>query len=248
MKRINVDTNNLYRAYQAGACFREIGKQFDMSWATVRQRFIRAKLPLRSISESHRIAASHASQEERSRRAASAHNAVRDKRQTFEHRCKIALTREQRGLGISRIERQCLAFLEESGFNCIPQKAIGPYNVDIAITELPITVEIFGGHWHTTGRHARRFRKRIDYILNAGWYPIIVWVTRDYPLEIGAIKHIVSFAKKFSSSKTIRRQEQMIRGDGQPTSIGKCKFNNLPIIHGSQPRNKTTGHYTSSLR
>jgi len=244
MKRFNIDTNNLYRIYQSGALLIDIAKQFGISWDCVRQRFIRAGLPLRSISESHRIAASRVSQEERSRRVAAAHNAIRNKRQSFEHRCKIALTREQKGLGISRIERRCLYFLEERGFKCIAQKAIGSYNVDIAITKPPITVEIFGGHWHASGRHADRFRKRIDYILNAGWHPIIVWVTRDYPFEIGVIKYIVSVAEKLSSNKSIRRQEHMIRGDGELTSIGKRKFNNLPIISSSQTRDKATGRYT----
>lgn len=247
IRRQGFSTDEAVRLYQGGALFVDIAKKFNVHWMVVRRVIINAGITPRSTSDVKFIMASRMSREERRRQSLAAHDAVRGKSQSFEHRCKIALTKERKGSGITRVEQYCLSLLEDQGFTCIPQKAIGPYNVDIAITELSIIVEIFGGQWHASGHHAARFRKRTDYILNAGWCPIIIWVTRDYPLEIGAIKYIVAFAKKMSRDKSARRKEQMIYGNGQTASLGKRKLNDLPVIVRPNPRDKATGRYASCI-
>ena len=247
-RNLSFDRDEAIRLYRDGALFVDLAERFNVHWMVVRRVIINAGVKLRPYSEIQRIKASRLTKQERARHSKAAHDAVRGKSQSLEHRRKIALTREDRGVGISRIELSCKNLLEDRGFTCIPQKAIGSYNVDVAITEPPIAVEIFGGHWHAHGSHAARFRKRIDYIINSGWHPIIIWVTRDYPLEIGAIEYIVSFAKKISGNKSFRCKEQMIFGNGQVTSLGKRKLNGLPVISRPHPRNKATGRYTPLSR
>jgi very-short-patch-repair endonuclease len=247
MKRINIDLDNLLQMYKSGMLLCEIGKHFGVSWLTVRNRLIEIGHPLRSLSETRQITVSHMTQEERSRYARAAHDAVRGIRRTMEDLCKRAKGKELRQSHVTRIELICVRMLEDFGFSCITQKAIGPYNVDIAITKPPIAVEIFGGHWHSTGRHAARFRKRFDYIINAGWLPVIIWVSRDYPLEIGAIKYIVSLAKKMRRGESVRSKEHMIWGHGKPTLIGEHKFNNRPGKPGPTSRDNATGRFTSRI-
>jgi len=131
---------------------------------------------------------------------------------------------------MTRTEQLLCEWLAHENVKCTPQKAVGPYNVDVALDEFPIAVEIFGGHWHSYGRHATRFRKRFDYLLNAGWLPVIIWVTRNHPLEIGAAKYIISLTKKLRSGKALIRKEQMIHGGGQPCAIGKNKLDSVAIV------------------
>lgn len=247
MERIDININDLLKLYNSGMLLCELGEYFGVNYNVIRNRLIEIGYPLRSISESHKISASRSTPEERRRRAKAAHDAVRGKRQSFEHRCKIAKTREIKQVGITRIERIAGKMLVDYGFSIVFQKAIGKYNVDIAITKPSIAVEIFGGHWHTTGHHAARFRKRIDYIINSGWLPVIIWVTRNYPLEIGAIKYIISLSKKLSSGKTMGSKEHMIRGDGKFTMIGEHKLNNRSGKVSPNPRDNTTGRYTSRI-
>jgi very-short-patch-repair endonuclease len=239
----NID--DLCRSYGSGSLESDLSKKFGVTYQAIHRWLVKRDIPLRSISESHRIASARASKEERARRATAAHDAVRGKRQTLEHRCKIAKSIEKNPIMANRDEIMCAAALEERGFQCTIFKAIGKYNVDIAIAEPSIAVEIFGGYWHTTPRHAARYRKRFDYLLNCGWLPIIIWTSTIVPLGPGAIEYIVALAEKIRRGESIGRQEQMILGNGKPSAIGKRKLNNLTPIQGPTPRNNSTGRYTS---
>src|SRR3989304_3140085 len=245
MRRIlkKSDIDESVRLYKSGLLYADIATKFGVHWMVVRYAIKKAGVKSRSLSEVAYIMNSRLSEKERARKARAAHDAVRGKCQSFEHRMKIALAREKKGIGISRIESCFMTMLEKAGFHCVPQKAIGPYNVDIAITEAAVAVEIFGGQFHTTGRSAGRFRKRFDYLFNEGWHPIVIWVTRDYPLEIGAVEYVVAFAEKIGRGESMGRKGQMIRGGGKPPAIGKNKFDGRPVILRPNPRNKTTGRY-----
>lgn len=244
----NLDVDNLCRLYEAGWHVVDLAKKFSVSRPVIGRQLRERGVTLRSISESHRIAASRASQEERTRRASAAHDAVRGKRQSMEHRCKIAISKETLQSHSTRIEQVLASRLRRRGLTVIPQKAIGPYNVDLAITEPPIAVEIFGGHWHAGGRHASRFKKRLNYIINQGWTPVFVWVDKSYPLEVGAIKHIIALVEQIRRGEPVRRQEQMIYGNGNPSTLGESKLYGLPVIPGPHPRDNSTGRFNPRTR
>lgn len=187
---------------------------------------------------------SQTSPEERIRLTDAAHAAVRGVRQTDEHRCKIAVNRETSHQWVSRTETILVEMLNERGIACTQQKAIGRYNVDIALDEFPIIVEIYGGGWHAYGRHAARYPERTKYLLDCGLDVIIIWVdAKVYPLESGAADYIVSVLDKLGSQKPARGKEHMIRGNGQSTSIGQRKFNNLPVIPSSECMDDVTGQF-----
>ncbi len=217
--------NDLFKRYLAGESAQALAKVFKIDRATIRKRLIRAGITPRGRSQAMYARMARTSPAERQRLTASAHDAVRGRRHSAEQRCKIALTRERNRTGISRKEHLLANALRAEGLNPIHQKAFGRYNVDISLTQSAIAVEVFGGHWHTTGAHAARFRKRCDYLINAGWTPVIVWVTPNYPIERGIIDYIVALDQALRRSKPVRRQEHVLRGDGQPTAIGKANLN-----------------------
>lgn len=232
--RVALDDSAICDRYIAGETEQALARAFGVSRSAIKRRLINAGIIRRTMSEAHRLRASKMTASERSAQAAAAHDAVRNRRQTDEHRCKIALTNEVRQHNVSRIDRRCAALLEARGVACIINKAVGRYNVDVALTESRIAVEVFGGHWHTTGRAARRFRKRFDYIIDSGWLPVVVWVTPDCPLESGAIKYIIALAERLSLDESLRTQEHVIRGDGQPTGIGKSQLDYRAVIGGDK--------------
>jgi len=208
--------------YEAGMSPSLIEKKIGVSSAGVELRGMREAQQVRSI---------RMTQEEKNTLVANAHAAVRGCTHSEEHRAKIAKTNEIKGNHIFRTEKIIGDSLAKHGLTITYQKAIGRYNVDVAVHEGSIAVEIFGGGWHGKGRHAERFVKRCDYLLDNGWLPLIVWVDgRRHPLEYGAIKYIVSLSKALCSGESVRRQEQMIWGNGDITVCGCFDFNYRPAI------------------
>lgn len=242
-----IDSTEIAARYLAGTPIQTLATDNGVSADVITLRLDREGVKRRDRHEVALLRASQTPPEVRSRNAEAAHAAVRGRRHPFEEQCQRAATREARELGVSRIERMTRRLLEERGFSTCVQKAVGPYNIDVAINEPPIAVEIFGGHWHTAGRHAARFRKRTDYLIDSGWIPVFIWVTRDYPLELGAIEYVVSLAEQMRRGEPVRRQEHMIRGDGQPSAVGECHLNNRPVIPGPQPRDDTSGRFTPRI-
>lgn len=229
-----LDIKTLCKSYLAGESAQALARRLNVSRPTINRRLLKAGIKIRSRSAACLLRTSKMTAAERSAQAAAAHDAVRGRRQTEEHRCKIALTNEVRQHNVSQTDRLCAEMFLARGFACKINKAVGRYNIDVALTEYRIAVEIFGGNWHTAGRHAKRFRKRFDCIIDAGWLPVVIWVSRDYPLESGAIEYVTTLMQNAALDESLRTQEHVIRGDGQPTGIGKSQLDYRAVIGGDK--------------
>lgn len=242
-----IDIQKLIRLYNSGMSINQLARRFHTTRRTIDKRLKDNGIVTRTPSEAMYVRMRQTTAEERARMVKAAHAAARGRRQSFEELCRHSAGREAVAKSGSRIEEICRNELELRGFGTVPQKAIGPYNIDIALTEYPIAVEIFGGNWHASGDHAVRFKERVKYILDSGWHIVIIWVIRDYPLEVGAIDYIVSLAELISSGEAERCQEHMIRGDGQFHAIGYYKLHDIPVKPGPQPRDNSTGRFISRI-
>jgi len=231
MRKIKLDINDIKNRYAAGEAVSSMAKNLSVSRTVIVRRLKELGLSIRSGSDANKLRMSRLSVSEKLALTSAAHDAVRGVSQSEEHRRKIAHCIESKGLFDSICEEK---FSDMLGVPCTPQKAIGRYNVDIALDEFPIAVEIFGGHWHTTGHHARRFRKRFDFIINSGWIPVIIWVTKDYPVGIEAAKYVISLAEALSAGKPVGRQEHVIRGDGNVTAVGKSNLDYRATVGGDK--------------
>lgn len=226
MKRSDFDIDYLINLYNRGEPIQALSKRFGVSRSTLKRRFVERGVIIRGNREAQTIRMSRTTKEDRLRFSSAAHAAVRGSKRPIEEKYKTAITRERKQLGISPVEDICKRMLEERGFTCKSQKAIGPYNIDIALTEFSIAVEIFGGGWHAQGRVSARFSKRVKYLLDSDWLPVIIWVdSRWFPFGVGAVDYIVSLVDKISSDKTLRSKKHMIRGDGEIFTIRKKEFN-----------------------
>ena len=222
--RPSLDTVEVVRRYIAGESMKALAREFGCSSGPVHRILVEAGVAIRGNVEAVIMSTREKSPEDRKRWAVAANAAVRGKAQTEEHRRKIAQTRERDVMGASPAEFVCADMLRERGYPCTLQKAIGRYNVDLALDEVPVAVEIFGGYWHTHARHATRFRKRFDHILDAGWFPVIVWTRGNCPVQIGAIDYIIALAERVNRGETVPRQEFMIRGNGKPSAVSQDHF------------------------
>jgi len=241
-KLSDAQARDVCRRYVEGESELSLSKVFAVARGGIRGYLLRGGVSIRTISEANKIRMARLTPAERLALTAPAHSAVRGKAQSKEHRRKIAATRERLELGVSPGEKRLAHWLRRRGFHSVLQKAIGPYNIDVALEESRVAVDVFGGNWHAGGRHAARFRKRFDYISDRGWIPVIIWITGDYPLQREAIDYIVTLAKRGNASKAPGCQEHVIRGDGKPTGIGKSNLDYRAVVGGDKTGDLVRGH------
>ena len=245
-ERVSLDINDLVRRYLAGESVKQASKRLGVGRPTIIRRLANAGVTIRNRSEAmfNRMAVTPKS--ERTRLASFAHNAIRGKRQSNEHRIKIAKTRESLAVPVGA-HRKLMNLLKERGLTCIAEKAVDRYNLDIAATEYPVAVELFGGGWHGNGRHANRFPDRTEFLLNQGWNLIIVWLEeRRTKNLIAAADYIVTYCKKLCEKESTRSEYLVIRGDGKTPAFGCNDRDGRPVIPSLARRDSATGRYASA--
>jgi very-short-patch-repair endonuclease len=227
---IPVDETVAVSMYSSGYSELAIARHFGVTRNLIRGALLGRGVTIRGRSDANLIRMAKMTAEERKVLTDAAHAAVRGIPKSEEEVMKTALGRERRQTHSSRYELQLAGMIEERGIPVRRQKAVGRYNVDIAIEESSVAVEVFGGHWHSHGVHAARYRQRCDYLLDRGWLPIIVWVTAAYPLRREAAHYIVAWHDARCFYKTPTRQEHVIRGNGDGGPIFRADHDGRPVV------------------
>lgn len=241
MKRISLNVDDIVRMYTNGMSTNALAKMFGVSRRVIDDRLINRGMALRTRRESALIKWQKMTVEQRVRQVEKAHKATIGRTKTFDEKCKAAITRQHTNER-SHSEIILEQMLIQSGIVAIPQQVIGPYNCDLGAH--PIAVECFGGHWHFTGRHARREPERLRYLMNSGWHVLYILITMDYPLLISAAEYIVSFFQYACTNPSIPREYRMIGGTGELFLSGSSNDEHLSIIPPfTNRRNPTTGRY-----
>ena len=223
--------DDIITTYLAGVPEQELAKQLGVSRTPIRRLLLEAGVVIRGVSQANTLRMQRLTPQERLDLTANAHAAVRGKKPGTQARERQAQTCERLGVGIVPSENMLADQLRQAGFGLRQQRAIGKYNVDIAIDTPPIAVEVFGGNWHSCGRHAARFFERTKYLLGAGWHVVIVWVDgRRHPLDIRARDYIVTLADELRRDPPASSQYRVILGNGQPAPAIATYFNDLAAI------------------
>lgn len=216
----DLPTGDICDSYLAGASENEIAKMYGLSRQRVGNVLRKAGVERRSVSEANRVAMSRRSPEENARNTQAAHDAVRGKRYSFEEKCARARRLHGKPQGFAT-ELLYQAWLKLRHIDTVAQHAIGPYNCDL--TAEPVAVEVFGGHWHGSGKHAATFPERSRYILDHGWNLMIVWVNQSSQrLSESSADYVAAFIEESRRDPTLRGEYRVVWGDGQVVStIGK---------------------------
>src|SRR3990167_2188406 len=147
--RTYVDVDNLVQEYVGGKSLFQISKELGVSRACLTDRLVSRNIEIRSHTESHRLSA---------------------------RRYAEAMREKQRG-PLSYHERRVLRIIRKKFMPTVWQEAIGSYNVDIAIVECRVAVEINRERPRKTlrSRSCSLNPARIKNILDAGWSVLIVY-------------------------------------------------------------------------
>jgi len=218
--------SDLLQRYVAGESENKLAREAGINRWTFRQRLLTAHIDPRTQSEAEKLKWARMTPTQRERQVRAAHIAVRGRTLSFREKHAQALGKEKALCHVVPIETELATTLRTYGFLITQQKAIGVYNVDIAIHVPPIAVEIFGGSWHCYGGHLARFHKRVKYILDEGWHVVIIWLdARRYPLGKGAVEYLIALRQELSGNPASRCQYRVILGNGQLAPIRKSYLN-----------------------
>lgn len=225
------NADNLIRRYVAGESENKLAREVGVSRSAFRNLLLKYKVVPRTQSESEFVKWKFMRPESRVSQVAAAHRAAKGRVATIDELTRRATSRERTFSNVSNDEIILATHLRDFGYSVTQQKAVHVYNLDIALDEFSIAVEVFGGGFHAYGSHLIRFFERTKYLLDSGWNVVIVWVDRvRYPMSIGASERVISYVEEFSRDPSIRGQYRVILGNGQNASACESKFNSRSVI------------------
>lgn len=207
-----------------------IAELFEVDTSTAAE-WVRDAGLTRTASEALSLRMRRATDAQRTAITQAANAARRGQHDPLKRRVRRAETREQRGLGVSALDQQMRQWLlaADPTTTGVVVKAIGPYNVDVAIRPT-IAVELWGGAWHRTGRAMNRHRERTRYLLDAGWHLIVVECANDgFALSHEAADYVLTFRERVGREPSHQRQYRVIRGTGQELIRGCAECDQFPF-------------------
>lgn len=229
-RKIQIPSEVISR-YQSGESEYAIANSLGITRAPLRKYLVDAGVEIRSHSKAGLLRASKMTEGERLKQASAAHAAVRGKPRSKSSNIIGARTRQRATSCDSEIENRFMNMIVPFGHIPVRQKAISVYNLDFAFEEFSVAVELFGGGWHATGKHARVHFERSKYLLDQGWDLICIWTCNaKWPLTIGSAKYVDSFLNEVRCLPSGRRQYRMIRGTGEPSPAIKSELNTDAIV------------------
>lgn len=211
MTRLAIDTQAIVSNFANGMSVKQIALQMGVSRATIVRRMMEAGIRPRSQSESMYLrwqTADAASKKAHADRVGKMFRGKTRPRTTLVRRAQS----NERPARMNVSERLMASMLAESGIECIPQKQIDIYNVDLAHVASKTAIELFGGTWHAVGRHAERHARRIETLNKNGWHVLCVWNTSG--IDGNGITAIAEYCYSKSRSKC-----KHIYGNGTPCHI-----------------------------
>lgn len=212
--------------YQAGESENKLASELGVSRQVVRRHLLESGIQPRGRSEAELIKWQRMTPEQRDRQVAAAHIAARGRTVSWEEKCRRAKALEGYDYLIVPVETELAEFLRSRGLDVTQQKAVGAYNIDVAINLPTVAVEVFGGQWHTCAEHKTRHYKRVKYLLNEGWHVLIIWVdARRYPISVGAHKYIISFTEELRRNPPALSEYRVILGNGEDAPIASSYLN-----------------------
>lgn len=146
-----------------------------------------------------------------------------------ESREAIAISKQINGV-MNESEQLIYDRLVTSGYDVIPQLAVGKYNVDLSIRECSVAIEIccrgtFRGYVNES-----RLAKRVKKLGESGWHTYVL-VAEDFAdiSRIG-IDDMLAWLDFTKRSPTILREYRVVRGSHDLLAAGKSNCKNLPSI------------------
>lgn len=193
-----------------------IGPRVGMHPGTVRAKLRRLGLT-RSIRDANILSAAAATPEARGARAAAAHDAVRGVVRSDRELYRRSQSHWKYRDHVGPHEVTFCGLLKERGILFEQQYAIDIYNVDVALTEHRIAVEVVAGSGNA--RVAANAPQRLELIRNRGWHMFEIRfgvnANGGRTWGMGVVDELVAFMQETSPDPAARGQYRVVRPDGR---------------------------------
>jgi very-short-patch-repair endonuclease/transposase len=223
-----VDLSEALRRYAEGENMKSLCEEFRIGRRRMESALRHAGIPVRTLRQSVGLRYTRMSKSERQSLVARAHIAKKGKPADMGSQERRAKTLEVTLQLASRADLILGVWLGQRGLRFTPQKALRPYNLDIAIDELSIAVEV-NGDWHYFPDPSAAESKRRDYLFDRGWRLIEVCITSTSArpwkyLRPACADKIIELLERVRRSESIGRKHWVIGGDGEslPGSCDEC--------------------------
>lgn len=205
-------------AYRGGMSENAVAKKFRVSRSAIRRLLLISGCHIRTQSEAEFLKWSQMTEDQRIVQVASAHDKVRGMKRSYSDLSTRAKGKEKTlGIAIGDGEITMIEWLSKRGITASHQVAAGKYNLDVSA--YPFAIEIHKNCWRPHG--IPRIRERIEFLRNAGWHVIYVWLTKSAPLDEKAADIIAGLIGQIGSDAPDRGQYLIIRGSGEPVNNGE---------------------------
>lgn len=155
------------KLYKSGLFQREIAEKCGVTQSCI-SHIIRKMGASLSPEEFNRHKWERMTPEQRARQLDPAHIAARVKKRDKPQKMRHALS-VQESCKLSENETRFLNAFAEAGIRVIPQFALDIYNIDFAIPERHIAIEIDGGKWHNSKVKRKCDTGKEVLLRNRGW-------------------------------------------------------------------------------
>lgn len=221
----------IIRRYESGESSDMIAPDFGAHGSTIRGR-LRRWGKTRNRSDAKRLHMQRIGPDGRQAITASAHDAVRGMTRTDADLSARAMSKENTGQ-LTVDEARLFGYLHQFG-DITPQKAVGPYNVDLAV-DGAVAVELFGGRWHYSGYHGAKFGERVGYLFDHGWALYIVWNTHPKTLSAEIADDFGAWFDRLRGLESVAGEYRVVWGDGDLCTAGRHDLHQL-TIERARPR------------
>lgn len=207
--KLAIDVGEIVEWYTSGESEKGIADKIGVSRQAIRKRLLDAGIKPRNQSEAGFVYNSRLTSEQRKANAMAANQALRELGQSDRMRFCLAKSREkslkQCGVG----EFEFMSMLKNHGIKCVHQKAVGPYNIDIACPSVAVEISICTNKFPRAGD-----AKKIKDLLDLGWNVIYITMRSVSDITTNAVDYVVGFVKETEADPAFRGQYRVIRGSG----------------------------------
>lgn len=229
------DVDDLIRDYLAGQSEKALAYQRGVSRSVVR-RWLKARgVQPRGRSDAEKVKWSAMGPEARRQQVAAAHDAVRGSKRSEAQLSKSARTlymrRHVRGRAGSDAGnlRDALLLL---GVATDQEYPWGRYNLDLAVPELRVAIEVVSHY--PNARYVPTLRERTKQLLGSGWFVVFVDLARGPSRSATRLpdvaQTVVSWVQRARSDESLNGQYLVIGRQGEPTSGFKRYLAHLPRV------------------
>lgn len=222
----NLPDAEIASAYQAGESELGLSRRFNVSRNVIRRRLMAQGVAIRGATEANIERMKRLTPDERRALARAAHDAARGRERPEALLERLALMHQQSGQYVGAWEQEFAALLEGRGHLCVPQLAVGRYNLDIAVS--PVAVEIMFCDPYPLRRP--KIERRTKYLLERGWSVEFIWVNKRHSSVVKAAEDAHRFVERTKRDPALIGCYRVVRGSGEFVAAGRLDADHLALV------------------